>query len=85
MRVYIGNKLHAEKNNPNTCKTSHNLTVGKIMITSGDYEIEPYDLNTKGIIITDSKGNASFLPSIPNKVLGTNAQGKLDWLERRST
>lgn len=81
------NKVFGEMNASNTCKTNNIMSTNRLIVTDINSEIsvlEPIDANgniTSGVYYTDANGKAAFFPTDgPNKLLGTDANGNLTWI-----
>ena len=82
------NKVLGETNLPNRCISPNNLIDNGIVIINTNNELEvlePKDstgLITSGIYYINQDGKAAFFPTDgPNKLLSTDSNGNLCWVD----
>lgn len=86
-QIRTAEKVLAEQNHSQTCTTTQVMVSDKLVLGGGAKTIAPHSASKKGIFITDINGNANFLP-VPdgaagyNKILATDANGNLIWLDQ---
>jgi len=77
----------SEQNHSRTCLTPDTLVVECVLVASGAKTFARKLATKKGILITDANGDAAFI-QVPdgaagyNKILATNANGNLVWVDR---
>jgi hypothetical protein len=87
-QIRTNSKIYAEQNHSKTCTTSDIMTSGKCIVANGAKAFTLHIANKKGILITDAKGNATFI-AVPegsagyNKLLSTDAKGDLTWIDKQ--
>lgn len=86
-QIKTSTKVYGEQNHSKTCLTSDTLTLNSVLVATGIRSIARKLATKKGILVTDSNGDAAFL-QVPdgvagyNKLLATDANGNLVWVDR---
>lgn len=86
-QIRDSSKVYGEQNHTQTCVTPDILTLNCVLVAGGDKSLARRLATKKGILITDANGNASFI-EVPeglagqNKVLATDNNGDLTWIDR---
>jgi len=86
-QIKNSSKVFGEQNHSKTCLTTDTLLANCVLVASGSKSIARKLATRKGILITDGNGDAAFI-EVPdgaagyNKLLATNANGNLVWIDR---
>lgn len=89
-QIRIDNKVYAEQNHSNTVLSNFILSDNKIVLGDGSKRLKTFDMLGNGILVTDSTGSATFF-EVPdgiegqNKLLATDENGNLVWVEKEDT
>lgn len=86
-QIKILGLVFGEQNHSQTCTTPDILASNCVVVAGGNKTLARKLATTKGLLITDANGNATFFEvpigiSGQNKLLATDSNGNLVWIDR---